>query len=278
MKTLRLASFLILLVIGVLISCSKNETAENPPPTAELATVCQVSVTDEQINEGILTAMDAADSTEDGYADIRPLGCAIVTTNIDTKTVTVDFGTGCVNPMTGDVRSGKIIIVYAGDSYATATERTFEFQDFRSIDSITLNGTFTQNNIVRTGNTVGFTLTSSDFTFLLNSGKLHTLVSYEGNFSVDLGKNIRDLSGHTTTVSGSSKGINKDGLPYSINTITPFVFSGQCAVSRIFYPISGACDVKIGNAPKFNISWGNGACDKIITVSFPGNTIDVVLQ
>lgn len=278
MKTLRSAGFFIPAMTFILISCSKKDTGNTLQPNTELATVCQVSVTDEQVNEGILTAMDAADSTEDNSADMRPLGCAIVTTNIDTKTITVDFGSGCVNPLTGDIRSGKIVIIYSGDSYSNATQRTFQFQNFKSMDSITLNGTFTQNNIVRVANTVGFTLSTSDFTFLWKSGKTHTIASYERNFTIDLGSNLRDLSDNTTTVSGNATGINKDGESYSITTITPVVFRGACSVSRIFYPTTGTCDIRIGGKPKFNVSWGSGACDKIITITFPGNSFDVALQ
>jgi len=278
MKTLRYVMVFVLAVTSMLVSCEKKDTESTKQPTTELATVCQVSVTDEQINEGILTAMDAADGTEDGGVDMRPLGCAVVTTNIGTKTITVDFGSGCISPLTGELRSGKIIIVYSGDSYATAGQRTFLFQNFKTMDSISLNGTFTQTNIVRTINTVGFSLSTSDFTFLLKSGKTHTILSYERNFSINLGNDLRDLADNITTISGNVTGTNKDGEPYSVATITPVVFRGSCAVSRIFYPTTGACDVRIGDKPKFNVSWGTGDCDKIITITFPGNTVDVVLQ
>jgi len=278
MKTLRSVLVFVSAATFILISCAKKETETVKQPTTELATVCQVSVTDEQITEGILTAMDAADGTEDGGVDMRPLGCVVVTTNTTAKTITVDFGTGCVSPLTGAMRSGKIIIGYTGASYLTAAQHSFRFENFKTTDSITLNGTMIQSNIVRSLNTVGFNLNTNGFTFLMRSGRTHTINTYEKNFSINLGNDARDLSDNITTVSGNVTGTNKDGDLYSITTISPFIFSGQCAASRIFYPTTGACDVRIGDKPKFDVLWGRGDCDKIVTISFPGNTIDVVLQ
>jgi hypothetical protein len=263
----------------ILSSCQKNDTGSIiKPPAPELSTVCQVSVTDEQVNEGILMAMDAADGTEDNSADLRPLSCAVVSSDPVAKTITVDFGTGCLNPISGEMRSGRIIIGYTGDSYATATQRTFHFDSFRSFDSTTLSGTFTQTEITRSTNSISFRLNTSDFIFYLKGSKRHTISSYDRHFSVNLGSNLRDLSDNITSISGSVAGINKEQNPYSITTITPVIFNGSCSANRIFYPTTGSCDVRIGIEPKFNISWGGGNCDKIITISFLGSAVDVALK
>ena len=43
-------------------------------------------------------------------------------------------------------------------NYIQATERTFQFVNYKTIDPITLNGVFTQSDLVHDGNTVSFAL------------------------------------------------------------------------------------------------------------------------
>ena len=278
MKTSKLSPFLILAIIMMVVSCKKDESKNDTQSSTELSTSNQVSFTDDQVTEGIVTAMDAADGTEDGSADLRPASCAIITANADTKTITIDFGTGCVNPVTGYTRSGKIIVGYTGTTYAQATERTIEFVNYKTVDTVTLNGTFTQSNIVRTDNTVEFTLSATNFTFLFTDGKTHTLVDFTRNFVINLGADHRDFTDNTTTISGSTTGINKEGETYTVTITSPIVISGACALDHIFYPASGSYDIKIGSRPKFTLTWGTGACDKIVTVIYLGISVDITLK
>src|SRR5215212_2529384 len=114
MKTIKLFLFFMPAVLMMIASCKKDESKNDTQSSTELSTSNQVSFTDDQVTEGIVTAMDAADGTEDASADLRPASCAVITANADTKTITIDFGTGCVNPVTGHTRSGKIIVGYTG--------------------------------------------------------------------------------------------------------------------------------------------------------------------
>jgi len=278
MKTLSAFTIYLSASLFVFIACNKEDKITSPQPTTELSTTVQLSVTDDQLNEGLATAMDAADGTEDGSADMRPLSCAAITVNPVLKTITIDFGTGCLNPVTGKTRRGKIIVGYTGDSFLLATERTIRFENFKTVDTVTMNGIVTQTNIVRANNKVNFSLSTTGFTFLFPGGKMHTLVDYDRNFIIDLGNNIRDIADNSITISGNTTGINAEGEPYSVTTTVPVVFNGECSASQIFYPVTGAYDVKIGNKQKFNISWGTGACDKVVTITYLGTTIDVALK
>ena len=278
MKTFKFSSFFILAVVMMIVSCKKDDSKHDTQSATELSTSNQVSFTDDQVTEGIATAMDAADGTEDGSADLRPASCATITANADTKTITIDFGTGCLNPVTGRSRSGKIIVGYTGTTYAQATARTIEFVNYKTVDTVTLNGTFTQSNIVRTDNSIAFTLSTSNFTFQFTDGKTHTLVTFTRDFIINLGANLRDFSDNTTTITGNTTGINKEGEAYTVTITTPVVISGACALDYIFYPASGSYDIKIGSRPKFTLTWGTGACDKIVTVVYLGISVDITLK
>lgn len=278
MKTLNVPILFLSAFLFVFISCNKQDKSNSATLTTELSTTVQLSVADDQLNEGLATAIDAADGIEDGSADMRPVSCAAIAVNSDLKTITIDFGSGCLNPVTGKTRSGKIIVGYTGNSYALATERTFRFENFKTTDTVAMNGELTQSNILREDNKVNFSLSTTGFTFLFPGGKTHVLVEYNHNFIVDLGNNIRDISDNSTTISGNTTGVNTEGEPYSVITTVPVVFNGECSAGKIFYPVTGAYDVKIGNKPKFNISWGTGACDKVVTITYLGTTIDVALK
>lgn len=278
MKILKASVLLFFVTTTIIISCKKDESSTSKQSGSEVSTSVQVSVSDDQVTDGILSAMDAADGTEDGNADLRPASCVSVTANADLKKITVDFGSGCTSPVSGRNRSGKIIITYTGANYIHATSRSFEFVNYKTIDTVTLNGSFVQSEIAHTASTVSFNLTTSDFTFLFNDGKTHKLTTYARNFVIDLGENLRDFADNTTTITGNTIGTNKEGQVYSVDITTPVIFKGSCAAEHIFYPASGSYDVKIGNYPKFTLSWGSGNCDKIMTVSYLGYSADIVLK
>lgn len=278
MKTLKISVLLFFVSTSIIISCKKDESSAGKQSGNEVSTSVQVSVSDDQVTDGILSAMDAADGTEDGSADLRPATCVTVTANADLKKITVDFGSGCTSPVSGRNRSGKIIITYVGANYIQATQRSFQFVNYKTIDTVTLNGTFVQSEIAHTASAVSFNVTTSEFTFLFNDGKTHTLTTYSRNFVIDLGANLRDFADNTTTITGNTIGVNKEGQVYSVDITTPVVFKGTCVAEHIFYPASGSYDVKIGNYPKFALSWGSGSCDKILTVSYLGYSADIVLK
>ncbi|MGC4038843.1 MAG: hypothetical protein QM764_22995 [Chitinophagaceae bacterium] len=278
MKTQRVIDVLLLSALICLGSCKKDTKENTLQPLGQLTTTARLSFTDNQINEGIATALDAADGTEDGSSDIRPVNCADIVLNSYLKTITIDFGGGCVNPITGRLRSGRITVGYNGDTYTTSTERTISFENFRFEDTLSMNGTFTQSNITRGNNKVNFSLSTTDFVFGFPGGRTQNLSGYNRNFIVDLGKDTRDISDNIVTVSGDMNGVNEEGEPYSVTITNPVVFNGACAAGHIFYPVSGAYDVRVGGKSKFNVSWGNGNCDKLVTISYPGNTIDVALK
>ncbi len=277
MKTLKMRALLFFTVALFIISCKKDESSSGKSGS-EVSTSVQLSISDDQVTDGILAAMDAADGEEDGGVDLRPVTCVNITSNQDQKKVTVDFGAGCPSPISGRTRSGKIIITYNSEGLIDATERTFEFINYKTVDSVTLNGVFVQSNISRTSSSIDFDLSTSDFTFLFSDDKTHLITSYDRHFAVNLGDNLRDYTDNTTMITGNTIGVNKEGQTYNVEITTPVTFKGSCAAEQIFYPASGSYDVKIGNYPKFTLSWGDGNCDKIPKVSYLGFSADIVLK
>src|SRR5688572_24366598 len=55
--------------------------------------------------------------------------CVVVTRDSDAKTITLDFGEGCVGPH-GRERSGKVIITYGGEFGDNLANRVVTFEDY----------------------------------------------------------------------------------------------------------------------------------------------------
>ncbi len=278
MKRLKTSALGMVILTIILFACKKDNNSGGTKSTTEVSTTEQVSISDDQVNDGLSNAMDAADGNEDGNVQFRENGCAVVTADTTNKTITVDFGTGCVSPITGRTRSGKIVIGYTGPNYLHATQRTFQFINYHSRDSVLLNGVFVMSNIGYTASTVSFTLTTSDFNFQFNDGTSHILSSFTRNYTIDLGANIFDNSDNVITITGSTTGINRESENYILTITSPVIIKGECTVQHNFYPAAGTYDVQIANKPKFSFSWGSGTCDKMVSVTIFGATMDINLH
>lgn len=256
-------------------ACKKDKSnSTSTDNSADLTQAGQTAVAENYLNESVNVAIDLNDGTQDGSGvfrmsdSYREYGCATVSHDIATKTVTIDFGTSpCTGP-DGKNRSGKIIITYAGKRDSSDT-RSIQFVNYKR-DSVALNGTLGMTGISRSGSIVSFTLqtTGGNFTYNFDSGKTFVVTSFNRSYSIDIGALPFNMADNTTTITGTTfTGINTEGKTFSVEITSPIVFKGACTLGGIFYPASGTHKITIGNAPAYTINWGTGDCDKTIVVT-----------
>ncbi|MBY0434489.1 MAG: hypothetical protein K2U26_10300 [Cyclobacteriaceae bacterium] len=186
--------------------------------------------------------------------------------------ITIDFGTGCQDK-SGVTRKGKIVVTYSGRRFmpGSSTETTFIGYE---VNGIKIEGTRTVTN---------------------QSGSLEARPIFETNMQ---GGKINWSDGSTTTreelirrewirgnnpandvwyVTGSATGTNRAGIEY-VSTITKaLVYKKLCTVSKIFKPVEGTKEI-VARGKKVTIDYGEGACDKTVTITVNGQSKKVEVK
>jgi hypothetical protein len=199
--------------------------------------------------------------------------CAVVTESSSTfpKTVTIDYGTGCVDA-NGRTKKGKIIINVSGDMRVAGSKRTLTFDNFY-INEIKIEGS---RNAENTGpNTAGnmvvkvtgdITASNSEFTRSRSFTRYREWVS---------GISTCEISDDEIHVTGSGKAIGRRGIEIP-HTITEKIVlkPGQCK-----YPLSGKVDIG-GKRRGVILNFDNGSCDNVAeaTTKRRNNTYQIDLD
>jgi hypothetical protein len=182
--------------------------------------------------------------------------CALVTESSSTfpKTVTIDYGTGCVDA-NGRTKKGKIIIEVSGDMRVAGNTRKLTFENFY-VNDVKIEGSRNAENTGpnNSGNMVvkvtgDITATNAEFSRSRNFTRYREWIS---------GISTCEISDDEFHVTGSGTAIGRRGIEIQHNITEKMVLKlGQCK-----YPLSGKVD--IGGAKRGVIlNFGNGTCDNI---------------
>lgn len=83
-------------------------------------------------------------------------------------------------------------------------------------------------------------------------------------------------------VTGTAAGTNRNELSYTMEITKALVFKRQCAISnRIFMPVAGEkvlTTVLSTGTRQMKIDYGDGECDKIVTVTINGESKEVEIN
>lgn len=182
--------------------------------------------------------------------------CAVVTESSSTfpKTVTIDYGTGCV-AANGRTKKGKLIINVSGDMRVSGNTRTVTFENFY-INEVKIEGS---RNAENTGpNTEGnmvvkvtgeITASNSEFTRSRSFTRYREWIS---------GISTCEISDDEFHVTGSGTAIGRRGTEIPHIITEKIVFKpGQCN-----YPLSGTVDIG-GEKRGMILNFGNGTCDNV---------------
>lgn len=189
--------------------------------------------------------------------------CAVITHNRATRTVTIDFGTGCKG-RDGRMRKGKIIAVHTDVFRKPNSKCTVTFDGY-SVEDIKVTGT-----IVTSYNGLDLVKKSVQKTSLVNvnltfpNGQTASRnVTVTQTFT--LSANLLD-SEYQVTVNGT--GVARNGVAFNTTTLSPIVKKVACFSEKVPYPVSGIQQITPQNDKEpIKIDFGNGACDKTITIT-----------
>ncbi len=282
MKTKSLISAMMITALAIslsfVMSCKKDDSTKITSETDDEG----VTYADRfQEAEGVSSDVDVMsdEAVEMGSVNFRGgsasddfgiLSCGTVTNDTVAQTTTIDFGTppGCTGPH-GHTRSGQIIIHHNGLQYfQTGYVRTITFVNYY-VDERHVEGTRTiTNNGVNAGGHMNWTINAQNMRITKPNGNYHEWNSLR-NREMTAGDTTSFDPGSTVySITGSSSGINSNGVTCTANITTPLVKPGSCN----FRIVSGILVITPSNRPEITINYGNGDCDDLATVTRNGVT------
>ncbi len=197
-------------------------------------------------------------------------GCATVTRDTISvpRMITIDFGpTNCLCN-DGRYRRGKILVTYAGGKYFDiGSVKTVTFDNYfrndnkvEGVRTVTNNGRNSANQLSWTINAQNMKITRPDGTFhTWNSTRLRTMLNGESTPTI-----WRD---DEYSIIGSATGTNARGISYVANITTALHRKLDCK-----WIDSGVVEVVPDGKPTRTLDYGNGACDRLLTVTVNGRS------
>ena len=209
--------------------------------------------------------------------------CAVVTfeTAVESSfetpkgTITIDFGTGCTDAK-GNVRKGKIIINYSGKRFLAGSSVVTTFADY-FINGVKIEGTRTVTN------TSASLESNPVFNIVVSGGKAiwpdATFATREVNRTREWNRgDILDVADDQWIVSGTASGTNRNGRSYQMEITKPLVYKRECAISdKVFIAVEGTKVLTV-ESKQITIDYGDGACDKLVTITVNGKSREVEVR
>ena len=209
-----------------------------------------IIIQDDRFNcDGIIVRIEPTDTNPD-----RPKG-----------RIEVDFGTSGCSDVRGNVRKGKVIFTYDGRRFLQGSSVVTTVEDYH-INGIKLEGTRTITN--QTGSTADAPTwnvklengraTFEDETFATRKSNITATWIREAN-----PVNDRLVIDVTSTASGTTRG----GRSYEVSLVEPLEFKRFCS-----FAVKGIKRYLIDGEKEIIIDYGEGECDRSVTISVNGAT------
>lgn len=314
-NTLFAKLFVLTLVASMTLwSCKKDDSVDPVAAAAALeqeVTNSSVETASEVQEEAdkLQSDVDELEKTFSSLINARTTGdtsvtfkkCATVTitknTTAGTRTVVVDYGTGCTDSLTSGSntvvvsKKGKVTMVYTGRWNELNTVKTIAFAAYNT--TVVKNGKTFSRTINGTRKVTNLSTISFNNGTLTGTPKFR----YENNLTIDLpeidderpAKTVAYTSDKTKTwskgfgsfnpfddeftVTGTFSGTNRKGVTYSAEITEDITHKTECWKSAIFMPVSGKIKYTTPQG-EATVDYGDGTCDKKVTVTINGQTYE----
>lgn len=266
------ATFLFALgFLFILVSCEKTDEQLPQQDSAILQENTQINASFEDADLLAFSAMQSNGLSARTNLDIGSDLCE--DTNVDffpnNKSIIINFGEGCTSPK-GITRKGKIMIFYSGFTFDSDSEITISFDGYE-VNGLKLEG---RRKLIHRG----FNAEGKYFLFetVISAGKV---IWPDGSFATIEGEFEKKFflptnsEGIKLKVTGGSGGKTRLGIPYMSLIEDELLFIQSCTDKGNRIPSSGKVEITLDSSQQFLIDYGNGACDKLASVTHNGKTI-----
>ena len=185
------------------------------------------------------------------------------------KTVTIDFGTGCLG-RDGKYRSGKIVSIYTNRMMVPGAKVSTTFLDYH-IDSFKIEGTHITEN-TSTSNMQGWKVT------VLNGQVTNTATNRWVKWNST--KSVLQVEGNGTPafpmddvykITGNTRGSNSAGHTWAAVIVQPLIKKFVCR-----WIVKGTARIIIDGREAL-LDYGNGDCDNLAIIYINGNPHVIIL-
>jgi hypothetical protein len=285
MKTnfFKMGAGLLLALSITMIGCQDDENLRDNQVAEENLT--------EAASVGDSEADDALDISQEVEADLLNNAgntrtadsfgeCAVVTNDEESKTITIDFGTGCIGGF-GVERSGKIFVNYSGSSIGdNLAKRVITFENY-VVNNKGVSGTIELGNRNFDGDTLVSVHKLINLTVTFPNEKS---VVYNGERTRKWYAGVQDgdPSNNEFIITGSVQGVWSDGGEFTHEIVTPIISKWSCRLNDGYFArVAGVVEVK--KLRRFvertrRVDYGNGECDSFITVTVGNRTYTISIN
>lgn len=182
--------------------------------------------------------------------------------------MTIDYGTGCADPVDGKVRKGKLIC-----------EISESWDSVGCITSIMLDSFYV--GAIRYEGTVTFErLSANSFRKTVASGHCSKSGSTPWDIYFDSDKTITFVSGANNSsqtqivrIEGTNHGTDRNGQEWTCNITSPIIRDLSCT-----WITQGTLELTPTGKSMRTVDFGSGNCDNKGTVTIDGNTFEFTMQ
>ncbi|MGB4774631.1 MAG: hypothetical protein WBP45_05635 [Daejeonella sp.] len=221
-----------------------------------------------------LSDVEATKVQSDSKVNIDPSNdCAptiTITSHVNPwpRTVTFDFGDGCVN--NGVTRKGKIIASFTKPFKDNGSQITITFNGF-SVNNAKIEGTKTITNNGKNA--------AGNYTFSVLASKIN-INSNGASVSWNSNKTIEWLQGESTqlpeddifSITGTASGTGAKGREFTVTITKPLIKNVACP-----FLIGGVLEVKSGEFVR-TLDYGSDDCDAKAIISIKGTSKEIILK
>ena len=266
----KLLSFALLSLL-LFTACQKEEKLNDQEQTQQIIISTEDHTAAEDLYQNVEDQVDEAIETRGGGGD-----CPTVTATPDwqtyPRTVTIDFGDGCVGA-DGRTRKGQIVVEVTDNIINPNASRTATFESFY-IDEIKIEGSrnWTNQGYDANGN-ITLSRTVADGRITYPDG---TSATWESNGYLTQtagGQTPLNFFDNVFQITGSASGINREGVPFQVVIDDALVKDKICP-----WFVSGILTLTVDNVD-VSVDYGSGNCDNRAVLTLPNGTKhDIIIR
>ena len=287
MTTKNYFTFAILLSFGALLStgCKKQVHYNIQAASNNSLAILTYSDVFEQINAAVSSEMQL-DELTNGSWNMNGSLCADVTLTPTgagfPKTLTIDYGTGCVGP-DGVLRSGMIVAQFSGNYRTEGTAIEVWFDAYTTgqyavsgTDSLNNQGDDGSGNPVFSETLRNVVISWGTQEILWQADLTRTWIGgYNTNYTTPDTTSTMMMAGLTDDVfelTRTASGNDSNTHPFTLETTSPLMLQTGCD-----YIQSGTLTISPANYNVGTVDYGTGTCDKQATLEVDGEVFNFTM-